>query len=296
MSTYKPTRLSYHYYRLSRVERAEIARKVDQLFVIQTGVTRLLNPTSLSDRKLRNTWLRIRDSVINDREIEEEMDFRREDFMDDMPGIVAEDMKTQGWYQGAELLETWFERSPAIAPRYSTPVNNVIEMQWVLKFAEAKAVFDKILKDKIWTNPASQKRMSEICRKNQTAVGHNYCDLTASVTEVDKNWVNARPVYSKQWAPTAALGAFEFQVAVSGKVLWKLAGKFGLNIDEVGIYVKDSFDFNGSQFLGFWGHRDSPVNNIDFREWRSKNHAGGDFRVYSDIKRVKLSSPDTFTV
>jgi hypothetical protein len=69
-----------------------------------------------------------------------------------------------------------------------------------------------------------------------------------------------------------------------------------MTVDEVGVYVKDSFDFEGDQFLGFWGYRDTPYNNSDFREWRMANHAGGDFLVFSDIKRTKISPPDVVKV
>jgi len=70
-----------------------------------------------------------------------------------------------------------------------------------------------------------------------------------------------------------------------------------VTITEVGVYVRDSFDFNDhSQFLGFWGHRDTPVNNATFREWRTKFSKGGDYEVFSDIKRVKLDSPHIVTV
>jgi len=69
-----------------------------------------------------------------------------------------------------------------------------------------------------------------------------------------------------------------------------------VSIEEVGIYAKDSFDFEGDQFLGWWGYRDTEYHNSDFREWRAINNAGGDFRIYSDIARIKLAVPDTVTV
>jgi Family of unknown function (DUF6402) len=67
-------------------------------------------------------------------------------------------------------------------------------------------------------------------------------------------------------------------------------------INEIGIYVKDSFDFNGDQFLGVWGYRDDPINNSDFRQWRNDNHLGGDFQVFSDVKRIKLNPPDAVPI
>lgn len=295
MGVYKPDWQSRNYHRLSRNRRVEIVREVNRRFREQTGVSRLLNPLSRKDRELRVKWLRIRDSVINRREqklAEEDMEFRRELFMHDMPTIVADEMDFMGWKQAAELLETWTERTPAVAPNYSAPVTNVIKIDWVLHFARPKMVFNDIIKNRIWTNPASQKRIAEILKKRPVAVGQTFGGLSMAVTDVDKNWINARPVKRGEQALAGVLGAFELQVAISGKLLSNTGREFELKIEEVGIYVKDSFDFNGSQFLGVWGYRDAPVSNIDFRIWRTKNNAGGDFRVFSDVKRTKLSTPD----
>jgi hypothetical protein len=76
---------------------------------------------------------------------------------------------------------------------------------------------------------------------------------------------------------------------------------------EVGVFMRDSYDFNGSQFLGFWDDKDNSVSmfnplagervsNDHFRAWRAANKRGGDFLVFSDVKRVPLSEPDVFTV
>jgi hypothetical protein len=142
-STYKPGWESRKYHQLSRTERAAISREVDRRFRMQTGVVRRLDPTSPKDRELRHTWLRIRDAVMNkspselarehEQLIEETMELRRELFLGGLPEIVVEEMSWNGWKQGAELLETWFERPQAIAPKYSAPVTNVIKMDWVLQ-------------------------------------------------------------------------------------------------------------------------------------------------------------------
>lgn len=299
MGTYRPGWQSREYHRIKRRQRAAIVREVNRLFREQTGVSRQLNPISSEDRELRHKWLRIRDVEMEKREqkmIVEDMEFRRSLFEDDLPGIVVEDMKTHGWLEAAALLETWMDRLPATAPNYSTPVTGVVKMDWVLKHARAKSVYDAIFKGRIWTNPASQRRMAEILKQSPRTAGQQFGDLTKPVTDVDKEWINARPVTSHEWDLAAALGRFELQVAISGKLLSIEGEKYQLSIEEVGIYVKDSVDFNGSQFLGFWGHRDEPVNNIDFRRWRAKNNAGGDFRVYSDVKRTRLNPPDLVSI
>jgi hypothetical protein len=80
-------------------------------------------------------------------------------------------------------------------------------------------------------------------------------------------------------------------------------------INEVGVYAMDSYDFNDgpdswiSQPLGIWDVKAGEarlrppgeyVNNKTFQEFRSKTGRGGDFMIYSDVKVVKLPSPEYF--
>ncbi len=299
MSTYQPGRQSREYHRLPKRKRSKIISEVNRRFREQTGVTRQLERAGAKDRKLRHVWLRIRDTVMDEREeqeIAEDLEFRHELFLYDLIDVVVSDMESEGWTRGAKFLEIWSSRRPAIAPKYSTAVTDVVTMDWVLKFQRAKKVFDKLIADRIWTNDASQKRIVKLIKTK--AMGASFGNLSLPAAQVDPSWINSRPCTSgsKVDALTAALGAFNLKVAVSGKVTARIWGAATVSIREVGVYVKDSFDFNGSQFLGFWGHRDTPVSNATFRQWRTKFSMGGDFQVFSDVKRIKLKTPDEVVV
>ena len=121
---------------------------------------------------------------------------------------------------------------------------------------------------------------------------------------------------------SAALGNFAFRVVVAGTIATVVspppAGlpqkapppappKLRITTTDVGVYIRDSYDFNGTQFLGFWNEKDGAVSgsnplvgdavsNDDFRKWRAKNGKGGDFLVYSDLQTTHLTSPDSFEV
>jgi hypothetical protein len=86
-------------------------------------------------------------------------------------------------------------------------------------------------------------------------------------------------------------------------------GEYKVTINEIGVYVKDSYDFNDApgedQELGNWDFDDKSVGrtilnggetitNSDFRKWRKANGKGGDFYVYSDIKYRTINPPNTF--
>jgi hypothetical protein len=130
---------------------------------------------------------------------------------------------------------------------------------------------------------------------------------------------------------TAALGAFVFRVVVASVVAPVVAppnlptgsAGFRVRITEIGVYIRDSFDFEGSQVLGCWSDEPppqfsplmppavgggglvtsmpsnmilTPVGNLAFREWRQRNSRGGDFLVFSEMKRVSLNPPDEFMI
>ncbi len=294
-------------YRLhARPARSAIASEVDRLFRQKTGVHRRLHPTAPADLELRRLWLRIRDEVVGKREqaADEEWykpggaaDQLEADRVDSLLTDIPDEMRWSRWNEGAELLETWFERPPAIAPGYSAPVIGVIKMDWVLGFERARSVFDAMLQERIWTNDASKERLAKL-PPSALPVGRPFGDLGRTAVQLDAAWVNSRPVTSGTTSDglTAALGSFNLQVAVAGKSSQGPANLVTLVIEEVGVYVKDSFDFNGTQFLGVWGHRDQPVGNDDFRRWRAEHHLGGDFMVFSDVKRTRLAPPDVVVI
>jgi hypothetical protein len=94
-----------------------------------------------------------------------------------------------------------------------------------------------------------------------------------------------------------ALGAFNLHLAASGTVQPIQGAKPGLTthqvkIDRLGFYVRDCYDFNNEQLLGFWGANGVSrvpgaglytIENSTFRSWRAKHGRGGDFIVFSDV-------------
>lgn len=221
-------------------------------------------------------------------------------------------MRANGWKNGARLMERWFAGRAAVAPSYTFADTSTIQMDgWVLTFHRAKQVFDLLVKERIWANPKAREQISlALQRGGSTAPRYVFGDLSKDVQAIHRDYVNYRVVNFK-WDDlddmTAALGNFAFHVAVSGEVQRLPAGQRQIAITEVGIYIRDSYDFNGDQLLGFWNADDNKVSmvnplagtsvtNADFRAWRDANNAGGDFLVFSDVKRIKLDLPDVFTL
>jgi len=149
----------------------------------------------------------------------------------------------------------------------------------------------------------------------------SFGDLGARVEVQDADYVNYHAVgfeFTDLDDMSAALGNFLFRVVVAGTVTGAAAPAkpasgpaatpaYQVRITEVGVYVADSYDFNGDQPLGFWNEKKNTmsminplagtyVNNASFRDWRTANGLGGDFRVLSDVRRLKLATPDAFDV
>jgi hypothetical protein len=236
-------------------------------------------------------------------------------------------MRRQGWLNGARLLDQWFSRSRAVAPAYSSSDTTTIRMDaWVLTFPRAREVYDRLVRERIWSNPAARPVVTAMLRrKGLLGVSpRSFGRLTDPVPSQDPDYVNQRPAggYTHFDDMAAALGNFNLRVVVAGTVAPVGPGLFGhqVQITEVGVYVRDSFDFEGDQYLGCWSDDPdgffpfmppdpgagmgfsfqpplfSPVGNRDFRAWRDRTGRGGDFLVFSDLKRVPVNPPDTFVV
>jgi hypothetical protein len=233
-------------------------------------------------------------------------------------------MRGKGWLNGARLLDQWFSRGRAVAPAYSPPDTTTIRMDgWVLTFARAKEVYDQLVRERIWSNAAARPVVTAMLRRKGLLgmTPRPFGRLADPVPSQDPDYVNQRPAggYTHFDDMTAALGNFNLRVVVAGTVAPVGPGLYGhqVQITEVGVYVRDSFDFEGDQYLGCWSDNPdgffpimppdpgagmsfpppmfSPVGNRDFREWRNRTARGGDFLVFSDLKRVPVNPPDTFT-
>jgi len=112
-----------------------------------------------------------------------------------------------------------------------------------------------------------------------------------------------------------ALGKATYKIAVAGRSKPSPSGIDLFEIDKLGIYVRDTYDFNDdgklSEPLGISNKEPClskadmaaymamapvqiartyqgfvPVFNRDFRRWQQVHNSGGDFVVFSDVKWI----------
>jgi Family of unknown function (DUF6402) len=232
-----------------------------------------------------------------------------------IPGI----MRANGWTEAAKLLDKWFADPANSTAAAGRPDTTTVTMDWVLGFSRAKVVFDEIKDQKLWVNEAARKQIVTLLMKlgklQQRKV--DFGDLAFPVPTLNNDYIQFRAVGNMLTDPIdglfAALGRFVFRVAVKGSVSPQVVRstlRYEVQITDVGIYVYDIFDFSGFQPLGFWNpttnyagrnpFHGTLVTNKDFRDWRDNKQLshgkGGDFLVFSDLKTIHLSSPDTFLI
>lgn len=180
-----------------------------------------------------------------------------------------------------------------------------------------------------WSSPAGIKQLK--VRIDRAASRHygqcwRFGNLGLSAKELDDSCQVNYLLFGKIGDPMddfyGAMGEAQIKIAVSGVVTPADNGKMSIEIDELGFYLRDSYDFQDgnsfiSQPLGCWGFEgvecntslrgginnedeiaDIPpetasgrkylVQNSDFQKWRTKNQRGGDFMIVSDVHRVRL--------
>jgi outer membrane protein OmpA-like peptidoglycan-associated protein len=231
---------------------------------------------------------------------------------------IPASMDANGLTRGAALLREWFG-SPAHVRQKDdrAPVDaSTITMDFVLGFDRAKQAFDQIFSSQLFANRAAQREIRSMPSFPQILPTPSDpakpFDFPRSVTAVDPDFDIQLKVVGSVFDPiddlTTSLGEFTFRMAVAGSVQVDPAtGMFEAVITDVGVHVRDSFDFEGFQLLGCWnvctnqvGKFAVPdcelVTNGDFRDWRTAHGMGGDFKVLSDLRIVHLPTPVHFTL
>ncbi|CAN7655276.1 DUF6402 family protein [Acidovorax sp. LjRoot194] len=260
--------------------------------------------------------------------------------LSDIPDVMRSRM---GWPVAAAMMDRWFRSSKfemSLEMKRSTEPpcllhqlheerldEKLIKMKWALGFARVQTALRNLQTN--WSSKAGLELLhGRISRqgfgKSQSC--WRFGNLSRPVKEIDNICqVNKEPIGALSDPMDdfyAAMGQSTLKVAVSGIVTSDSSTKFSIEIDELGFYLKDAYDFNDdlflSQPLGFWGFkgvertprftldvfttprfvnstdieevrgRTYLVHNKHFRLWREQHGRGGDFVVVSDLHRVRL--------
>lgn len=217
--------------------------------------------------------------------------------------------------------------------------DRIVTMAWAMRFERARSARDRLLAG--WSEPKRLARARPFFKPRvrawQGTAGvkaggeFRFGDLSQPTVTVDSlSQLNYETVSSGVLGALdgfyAAIGTGSIKIAVSGIATpgtGTAKGRIRLSIDEVGLYLRDTYDFNENQMLGQWGPggvgrvgvlapsipiaKDDvttvfgwtpaeqqalfSVNNSDFFRYRTRFGRGGDFVVFSDVERRRLASP-----
>ena len=259
--------------------------------------------------------------------------------LDEVPAA----MEKMGWATAARLMRHWFSIKPAwempeemrsgrtdpLAFLPSQLNASIVKMDWLLgEFKRVQPVLEDLLQN--WASTwATRVLVDRLKRARWTSgkilpvsIGYGLEDAQ----DLDAlSQINFRTIGSKLDRLDdlyGALGVSSLKLAVAGTTRYSpLSGRSTFHTEKVGIYVRDTYDFNATGFedwipLGIWS-RDRcldkaetaaylatqpvlrsrkfpgfvPLYNDDFRRWQRAHNAGGDFVVYSDIKWYRGNFP-----
>lgn len=223
-------------------------------------------------------------------------------------------MRKMGWGCGAALMDRWFGLPPNPNPAAGREDTSTIKMDsWALTFSRARTAYDGLLAGKLWLNDKAKTLLASRLRSTGMVPGRplSFGNLSQGPKQLEAGYLTFA-VVGGMLDPLddlyGALGKFTYRVAVQGTaVAVDKKPQHSVRIESIGIYIRDTYDFNGDQPLGFWNFKTGAVSrtpgfgyeyieNKTFRAWRAKNGRGGDFLVFSDVKVLTRTPPDVFIV
>lgn len=261
--------------------------------------------------------------------------------------MIPNAMRKMGWEMAPKLMEHWFEISPAYSfddkskydslngdARTLPPERvsvDIVKMDWAMKYEQVASGIQK-LKNSWNTIKSRDVLKNRLIRLGYDSKNFETIGMSEDVKFLDATvQVNFMRIGSKtdtvnDWY--GAIGNANLKVCLRGSVSHD-GGSFIVNVDALGFYLKDTYDFLDDDFLGLdipellgvWGksrilnkaetltYMSSytqgffgllarefsgfvPVFNSDFRKWREKHNTGGDFIVFSDVLWVAPREKD----
>ena len=267
------------------------------------------------------------------------------------------------WF-GADAREMTREEKLGKVPPSQYPRDlldtTTVTLDWILGFRRAAIAYQSILNHlgSIFSGSAvyNEKLKEQLVRRIRNAGlfasdARTFGDLSRTPIWQHENWQVQRVKVDVENNDRlqlkfeglddlfGALGGFALYLAAYGavtpnvKVLRSVGPKkrtvtgYMIEMTHVAIYAKDTYDFNGQQYLGHW-NKDGvevklmvavqdvlgtvdpdiytpsgeapdikfPVGNESFRRYRGKHGKGGDLLIFSDMRVERFASPFRFAV
>jgi hypothetical protein len=241
-------------------------------------------------------------------------------------------MKKLKWKESFRFQELWFKGLVNDYPWESYPVLNYYSFEWALKFKR----FEELYKanEDVWKDDDA---ISQLRKEIKKMVDLGYANLPNNVNKItrfgreindsmmievwrkreeldNKEASEMMPLFEKFYfkyvefdndgiyAPlddlTGTVGPCVIHFTAIGTLEYVNDQKTIATITELGVYIRDNFDFVGKGRLGFWSKEDSDVTkfggksykyieNEDYRNYSKATGFGMNFYTYSTMKVFK---------
>lgn len=239
--------------------------------------------------------------------------------------FVEDIMITHGWTVGAAFQKRWKsgDANRRIGESFEGdrgPLGiEAISLAWIRGFPRAEAVCNELSRPDVFANEPARRRIRDALDSRIAHVNSGDVDFggfPADGPPREDLYSNSRPVADRFDDLTAALGRFYLFVIPKGYAEVS-ESKVRVVVQQIGVYARDSFDFEGPQYLGFWQLPDKigpaivkeeppmwrdrrarsdvfPMCNSAYNAWRDRTGKGEDFLIYSDIHAADVSHEFTF--
>ncbi|GGB51500.1 hypothetical protein GCM10011502_25790 [Oceanisphaera marina] len=250
----------------------------------------------------------------------------------DIPSTMR---KKLNWEKSADVMDLWFSlparemtREEKLGKTLKFPkeyINTTLfPWSWLSGFSQVQEGLAQ-LNNNIFS-PDAQKTLKRKCQEMFASrrVGDNYL-WDGDIWSLHNNWQFQLQVISYQLFNVddlyGSLGNFAIYAAITSARIKRKAGTniASVHISEIGVYMRDTFEFIGDQYLGHWDFDGAGINilagvanssperisfewqlkswtpfvgvtqpfgNKDFRKYREQNNKGGDLLLFSDVKKL----------
>lgn len=227
-------------------------------------------------------------------------------------GNKANEKDRQGWHYLRDMFYKWLSGEANDKPQ-NNPNPFWVDIDWVLSYENMRAIYLAILRQEAITQDAIDSLMIILKRENY------FQNKNIKFDFINSEWKQWQALYYQYYRVNsiqagigtglyACLGAFTFRFLPKGKIEYLGENNYRVILDGLGIFVHDSFNFEGDAFplfdyLGYWSCEEKDMSGISknnsykamsnarFRDFREFNRIGNDFLVLSKPKLIDNFEP-----
>lgn len=210
----------------------------------------------------------------------------------------------KGWRYLKSMFHKWFS-GDANDKAESNNEPFWVDWDWLMTYAWARVCYDAFRAPYRMFNIKGKDSLAAILKRDNFLTNeYRHFDYICDPWYLWEKGYFQHYAVSEIISPTpdglmAAMGAYTMRALARGTVEPLLEGGHRINVEEVAVFVLDSFNFAGDADLGYWnckkkafsplGGQDEFIllNNKDFRGFRARTGKGDNFWVLSQLHLIE---------